>query len=191
MASKKLNLVKDLKDAKKLFDALNVPWAVYAGAAASVYGCDREIRDVDILVPKKYNKKVSSAFKANFEERLFKYYTCKVQVRIVRIEKIEIAMEPRVSVDTGSYIFSFDSIMIRRRKQARLFNLKVPVISVEDNIAFKCLLQRGVKDNKHDLQDARHMLFRNRIDFGYLTDRINVIGARGRILSALQKVLFE
>lgn len=186
-----MDLVKQLQNTKKLFDALNLPWAIYAGAAASVYGCDREIRDVDIIVSKKYDKTISSVLKANFEERSFKFHTCEVQARILRIDEIEIAIEPRVSINTGSYIFSFDSLMSRRRKQARLFKLRVPVISVEDNIAFKCLLQRGVEDNKHDLQDAQDMLLRNRIDFGYLMDRINAIGARARILSGLQRVLFE
>lgn len=188
---KNVSLVEEMKDMKKLFDASKVSWAIYAGAAAFAYGCDRAIRDVDIIVPKKDETIVRSVLRSDFEEQSVKYRACEIQAYTMKIDKIEIAIDPRVTVGGGSYIFSFDCLMNRRKRHVRMFKLKAPVISVEDNIAFKCLLQRGVEDDKDDLEDARDMLFRNRIDFGYLKYRVKAIGAGARIFPALQKLLLE
>lgn len=187
----KYDLAPELRRVTKILDSLAFPWAIYAGAAARVYGCERPVRDVDILVPGECKIAVSLTFHRTFGEQHLDFHTCKVRAKTMKLEKIEISTDPRITLSKRTYYFRLDSLMAKRVRRVRLFSVKVPVVSVEDNIVFKLLLQRGFDDRKFDLQDAKVMLFKNRIDLGYLMKRSEIIGATPRIVSGLKRALVQ
>jgi hypothetical protein len=39
-----------------------IPWAVFAGAASAIYGADRAVTDIDILVPAADGERVAALF---------------------------------------------------------------------------------------------------------------------------------
>ena len=51
-----------LKDVARRLEASGVAWVVFAGAAATVYGADRPLTDVDILVPSSAGERLVELF---------------------------------------------------------------------------------------------------------------------------------
>ena len=51
-----------LEEVARRLDRAGIPWAVFAGAAASAYGATRPLTDVDILVPSTEGNQVAALF---------------------------------------------------------------------------------------------------------------------------------
>ena len=51
-----------LEQVARRLDSAGIAWAVFAGAAASVYGAVHPLTDVDILVPAAEGTRVASLF---------------------------------------------------------------------------------------------------------------------------------
>ena len=67
----------------------------------------------------------------------------------------------------------------------------MPVISVEDNIIFKAILQRSDKAGKHDIEHIRDMLKHEKIDLEYLRKRIRQCNAEKRVIPLLKQFISE
>jgi len=54
--------ILSLQEVARRLNRAGVPWAVFAGAAASVYGATRPLTDVDILIPAAYGGRAAALF---------------------------------------------------------------------------------------------------------------------------------
>ncbi len=149
-----------------------IPWAVFAGAAAYCYGSKREITDIDIFVRCEDLQKAESALNG------------------IDYEGFDVACGFEIETNQGTCCFFLDDEMIERIKWKKLFGVTVPVISVEDNIIFKGILQRGEDEGKYDIEDIRCMIKNEKVDLEYLENRIQKCQSEKRI-KLLLKSLFS
>jgi len=161
----KLSAVKDR------LEKANVPWVVFAGAAAHGYGSNRHVTDIDILVRAADQKKVKAVLKD------------------LDIEGFDVVADFEVKTDQGICSFFMDDEMIERTRWMRLLGVLVPVIPVEDNIVFKAILQRGENQGKHDIDDIEHMIKHEKVDLEYLKKRIRRYQAEKRVTPLLKSLI--
>lgn len=155
-----------LRVVKNRLDKAGVRWAVFAGAAAYCYGSKRKVTDIDILV-------------ANVD---FK----RAEAVLRDIGDIDVVADLKVNGETC--LFFMDEEMEEKIRWRKLFDVDVPVISVEDNVIFKAILQRTEKEGKHDLEDIRFMVKNEKIDAEYLERRIQKYHAEKRVKPLLRRL---
>jgi len=148
-----------------------VDWAIFAGAAASCYGSKREITDIDILVRCEDLEKVRTALKN------------------VDVEGFDVGCGANIETSEGVCPFFLDDEMVERINSKDLFGVVVPVMSVEDNIVLKAILQRGEDKGKHDLEDIRFMAAYEKIDLEYLQKRVAKSNADKRVMPLLRLLI--
>jgi hypothetical protein len=156
---------------KNKLQEAEVEWIIFAGAAASCYGSNREITDVDILVRCDDLEKARTALK-NIDFAGFDV-VCGAEIRTAQ----------------GACTFFLDDKMIERAKWRQLFGVLVPVVSVEDNILFKAILQRGEDEGKHDVEDIKSMIAHEKIDLQYLKERMQKCRAEKRVEQLLKSLI--
>lgn len=160
-----------LAQIKKRLRQTGIRWAIFAGAAASCYGSKREITDIDILV--------------RYED----VEIAKTALREVNMKGFDIVTVRNIKTSQGTCQFLLDDRMIERLNRKRLLGINVPVLSVEDNIVFKAILQRGQECGKHDLEDIEAMVSHQKIDLEYLAERVRKCHAGKRVNSLLRSVV--
>jgi len=156
---------------KYKFDQTGIKWVIFAGVAAYCYGSNREITDVDILVKCKDLTKVRIALEG------------------IDTEEFDIVCSAEIKIDDEIYPFFLDNEMVKRINWKQLFGIKVPIISVEDNIVLKAILQRGEEQGKYDMEDIRSMLAHEKIDIKYLRKRIQKCKAERRVEPVIQALI--
>jgi hypothetical protein len=150
-----------------------IAWAIYAGAAACCYGSKREITDIDIMV------KCEELQKA------------KATLKNIANESMDIGCGAKIKTAQGTCPFFLDNKMMERTNWKIVLSVKVPVMSVEDNVVFKAILQRGKEDGKHDVEDIRSMVAHERVDLQYLRERIRKSHAGRRVNPLLRSLIPE
>jgi hypothetical protein len=162
--------------ARRLNDA-EITWAVFAGAAASIYGSSRPLTDVDILVPAAEGKEVAELFPEGNTKRH--------EGKIFGVELPNFDIIAGLSLDTD-----LDTPMMTRIQHHKLQGVTVPVIPPEDNILLKAAWGRGSEVGKHDWEDVQAMLTHlPTLDWEYLRWRATTCIAepqRKQILARLQ-----
>lgn len=140
-----------------------IPWGIFAGAAALVYGSLRTLEDIDILIPSDAGELISEFFpKAEL------VYCQNQHISALHLPDIEI-----IAGLTKGIQLEMDAEMIARISRQKLLGVVVSVLSVEDNIVFKAVLGRGPEIGKHDWEDIAIMLKHNpTIDWAYLVWRL-------------------
>ncbi len=161
----RLLLVKDR------LEELGIPWVVFAGAAAYCYGSEREITDVDILVRCEELEKARAALAS------------------VDFQGFDLGCGAEIEVAQSACPFFLDDEMMEKAEWKMLFNVKVPVISVEDNIVFKAILQRGEDEGKFDVEDIKSMIEQTEVDLQYLKRRIQLSKAEKRAMPLLRTLI--
>jgi predicted nucleotidyltransferase len=78
---------------------------------------------------------------------------------------------------------------MKRVKRKQFFGVAVPVISVEDNIIFKAILQRGEEEGKHDIDHIKDMIKHEKIDLEYLRKRVKQCKAEKRVMPLLKTLI--
>jgi len=149
---------------KERLNKAGVPWAIFAGAAASCYGSRREVTDIDILVKREDLEKAKGA------------------LQDIDVKGFDIIASPR---------FFLDDEMIRRTNWKKVFGVVVPVTPVEDNIVFKAILQRGADQGKYDVEDIELMVKNEHLDLEYLWKRAKRWRAEKKATTLIQTMLQE
>ena len=121
--------------ARRLYGT-GIPWAVFAGAAAAVYGATRPITDVDLLVPAARGEQVASLFP-------------EAQVQPLGECCLEILL-PNLDILAGLGWMDLDAEIVARLTHHQVAGVRVPVIPPEDNILLKARMGRGPEVGKHD-----------------------------------------
>lgn len=154
-------LVRLRQVAAKL-DGAGIPWAVFAGAAASAYGSDRPITDMDILAPAAEGQQLMTLFPG---------------VEPIYYERGMMALQmPGVDLLAGLGSMDLDAPMRSRLTRHKIGGVEVPVIPAEDNILLKAMQGRGAEQGKHDWEDVEAMMaFLPSLDWDYLRWRAGTL----------------
>lgn len=186
----KLNLLQVLDKNKNTLLHLqeeNIPYALFAGAAATFYGVQREIRDLDIVFPASEREIIKNSFYNFF---LKQKGDSDFALSFKNLELIEGNL--KYSIRGSEHHFTYDDDMILKRKIFRWKNNNIYFMSVEDTIVLKIILQRDYNGIPYDIEDVVMLLQHNKIDTDYLTIRLQkskIEGEFNRILPFLKKRL--
>ena len=104
------------------------------------------------------------------------------------LEGFDIGCGAEIRTAQGPCLFFLDDKMIERASWRQLFGIVVPVMSVEDNIILKAILQRGEDKGKHDIEDIKSMIAHEKIDLQYLEERIEKCQAGKRVKQLLKSL---
>jgi hypothetical protein len=174
-----------LADVARRLDRANVTWAVFAGAAAAVYGADRPVTDVDILIPTAAGERVAALFPEGAVHR-------DEDGSVLGLELPDLDILVGLSRHTSdlSYAVDLDDEMVARRTRHAICGVTVPVVPAEDNVLLKAIWRRGPEQGKHDWQDVQAMLAHvATLDWDYLRWRLDVCCSGpgvGRVLQLLE-----
>ena len=171
-----------LEEVARRLDNAGIAWAVFAGAAASVYGAIRPVTDVDILVPAAEGTRAASLLP---------------EARVKRGEdgSVEWIQLPGFDILAGlkrcdaevTYAVDLDAEMAARLTHHEVLGVSVPVIPTEDNILLKALWGRGPEVVKHDWEDVQAMMAHLlALDWAYLRWRAEACGPRERVAQVLE-----
>jgi hypothetical protein len=173
-----------LEEVARRLNNAGIAWAVFAGAAASVYGADRPVTDVDILVPTAEGTRTASLFP---------------EARVKRREDgpVEWIQLPGYDILAGlercdaevTYAVDLDAEMAARLTRHGVLGVSVPVIPAEDNILLKALWERGPEVGKHDWEDVQAMMAHlPTLDWAYLRWRADACAPRERMAQVLERL---
>lgn len=166
-------------------------WAIFAGAAAYIYGSDRMVTDIDILIHNDDLLKASQLLQEPIKNKISIIDKVKMEASIISIGQIEIVANIKMQINDKVCSFFMDDEMIARIHWREFLGIKVPVISIEDNIVFKAILQRGIEMGKHDVDDIRNMIKKNVIDVDYLLKRVKKMGVEDRVIPFLKPFIHQ
>jgi hypothetical protein len=154
--------IERLREAAAKLDGAGMPWAVFAGAAASAYGADRPLTDVDILVPAAEGQRLMALFPG---------------VEPIFYQRGMMALQmPGVDLLAGLGSVDLDGPMAARLTRHEIGGVQVPVIPPEDNILLKGMQGRGAEQGKHDWEDVEAMMaFVPSLDWEYLRWRVSTL----------------
>ena len=179
---KTANEVLSLNIVAHTLNQADIKWAIFAGSAAIIYGADRPMRDIDILISSTDGARAAALFPGSMVCRR----------RDGSIEAIKLQDFDLIAGLSNGYKLDVDNEMLLRLRRAEINGVFVPVISPEDNILIKASWGRGPEVGKHDWQDVKAMLSSNRkLDWDYLCRRASVgldPGQADEVLSRLEQL---
>ena len=162
-----------LEEIAHRFDGAGITWAVFAGAAAAVYGATCPVTDVDILIPASEGEGVAALFP--------EAHVTRQEDGSVRGIKL-----PGFDILAGLTTMDLDVQMAARLTYHEIAGVTVPVIPPEDNILLKAIWRRGPEEGKHDWEDVQAMMAHlPALDWDYLHWRANACGPQQRVQQAL------
>jgi hypothetical protein len=176
--------ILSLEEIARRLDRAGVVWAVFAGAAAAVYGATRPLTDVDILIPAAEGDRVA----ALFPEAQVK---CGEDgsVRGIQLPGFDLVAGLIMRDADAPYTVDLDTQMEARLTRHEIAGVAVPVIPPEDNILLKAIWQRGPEEGKHDWEDVQAMMAHlPALDWEYLRWRASACGPRQRMQPMLKRL---
>jgi hypothetical protein len=172
-----------LEDVARRLERAKVTWAVFAGAAAAVYGSQRPLTDVDILVPLGEGTRVASLFPGAEVTRQEdgRVRSVKLPTGSTRLPAVDIVAGLTMFEGDVAYTVDLDDEMAARRTRHEIAGIEMPVIPAEDNLLLKAIWGRGAEQGKHDWEDVRAMLAHiavshGAVDWAYLRWRAGTCG---------------
>ncbi len=169
---------------QRLLDSKQTAWCVFAGAAAHLYGTRRPIQDVDLIVLPGQLPTVVQLLQSSGKS---------VQYDGQRIiwRGIKFFDDMAVRRDGTTFPLTFDPPMQTRLRKMPLLGAPVTVMSPEDVVAHKLLLDRGSAHGKYDLVDVEGIIRRQSLDVGYLRERIRLMRAERQLIERLRELGVE
>ena len=165
-------------------DRAGIPWAVFAGAAAAVYGSVRPLTDVDILIPAAEGERAAALFPEAKSER-----RDDGSVRTIQLPGFDLVPGLALHKAGATYVVDLDAQMVARVQHHEIAGVVVPVIPPEDNVLLKAILGRGPEVGKHDWEDVQAMAAHlPALDWEYLRWRAGVCGPRARMERVLARL---
>ena len=159
-----------------------IQWAVAAGSAVYLYTGSRPPTDLDTLVRPEDLARMGETVGLAPETEA----TSWGEVTRIQLGETEIAGRLVAKVDSKSYQYYLDSDMASHLRIVTYHGIQVPVLSPEDVVALKAVLQRGPEQGKHDLEDITALAAMVPLDAAYLRLRLDRMGATERALPVLQ-----
>lgn len=173
-----------LEEVARRLDRAGVPWAVFAGAAASAYGATRPLTDVDILIPSTERDRTATLFPEGQTKR-----GEDGSVHSVELPGFDLVPGWTWRLADAAYDFDLDAQMAARLQRHQIAGVAVPVVPPEDNIMLKAFADRGPEVGKHDWEDVQAMMAHlPEIDWEYLRWRADTCGSGSRVQQALTRL---
>jgi hypothetical protein len=173
-----------LEEVARRLDRAGIAWAVFAGAAASVYGATRPLTDVDILIATTDGERVATLFPEGEVRR-----GEDGSVHIVQLPGFDLVAGLVWHKADDTYVFDLDAPMAARLQHHEVDGVTVPVIPPEDNILLKAIAGRGPEVGKHDWEDVQAMMaYLPEIDWEYLQWRADTCGSGSRVQQVLGRL---
>ena len=183
------NQIKAIKILTDYLIKNNIICALFAGAAATVYGSERKVTDIDFITSNENYKKIIKDLKNYLISICKKSEIIDTPKAKFNIENSVIEITPDIKIHLDkNYKFYFDDEMISKLKEVKLNETKIKVLSPEDSIVFKSILQRGEEQGKFDIQDVEAILKNQEIDWNYLKHRAIKCDAYGRVKQLMNKL---
>ena len=175
-----------LRQAAARLDASGLPWCVFAGAAATCYGVQRHVTDIDIALLSEDTARILALFPDGQPKPAKHPGEYSLDVGPVELWWGTLLLQGGERL----YPVAFDEPMRRRVTRQRVLGIDVPVSAPEDIIAFKAILQRGPEQGKHDLEDIQAIAqtLGSRLDLDYLKERARACQALERVQGCLQRL---
>ena len=155
-------------------DGAGMLWVIFAGTAASLYGADRPVTDLDILVPAEEGERLKALFP---------------EAAVTREQDMLHVGLPGVDLLAGLGAIDLDGEMASRVTRHKIGGIQVPVIPREDNILLKAMMGRGAEEGKHDWEDVEAMMTSARsLDWAYLRWRASTLNEPAKAQAVLDRV---
>ena len=168
-------VTKSLSEIAAKLDRAGIQWAVFAGTAASVYGADRPVTDLDILVP-------------HGEAQRLMELLPEAEVVSSHPGLTHLAL-PEVDLLAGMETVDLDAPMAARLTRHEIGDVLVPVIPREDNILLKAMWGRGAEQGKHDWEDVGAMMAAApSLDWEYVRWRADTLGKPDLVLGIMERL---
>ena len=162
-----------LAEVAQRLDRAGITWAVFAGAAAVVYGAIHPVTDMDILIPSSEGDRVTALFP---------------EAEVKRREDGSVLWigVPGFEILAGLITMDLDAQMAARLTRHVIAGVSAPVIPPEDNILLKAIWGRGPEQDKHDWEDVQAMMAHlPALDWDYLHWRASTSGPQERVQESL------
>ena len=185
-----------LEEMARQLDRAGITWAVFAGAAAAVYGATRPLTDVDILIPLAEGDRAA----ALFPEALVRRQEDGA-VRGIKLPGFDLVAGLTMRDADATCTVDLDAQMAARLTHHEIAGVTVPGVTVpgvtvpgvtvpvippEDNILIKAIWRRGPEVGKHDWDDVQEMMAHlPELDWAYLRWRADTCGAGQQAQQAL------
>ncbi len=166
---------------QRLIDDKQMAWCVFAGAAAYLYGTRRPIQDVDLIVLPGQLSTVVKLLQGSGKS---------VQFDGQRIiwRGIKIFDDMVVRRDGITFPLTLDAPMQAHVRKMSLLGAPVTVMSPEDVVAHKLLMDRDSSHGKYDLADVEGIIRRQSLDIAYLRERIGLMRAERQLMDRLREL---
>ena len=169
------NYIGRLKDIASRLDGAGIPWALFAGAAASVYGAERIVTDLDILVPHDQAERMRELLPG-------------LELAYSEPGRTHLTL-PEVDLLAGMGAVDPDAPMAARLARHEIDGVQVSVIPREDNILLKAMWGRGAEQGKHDWEDVEAMMATApSLDWEYLRWRAGTLNQGERVEGILARL---
>jgi hypothetical protein len=185
-----------LTDIAARLDAAGLGWGIFAGTAIFLYTRSRAVTDIDILVRTPAVESLVLLFPEG--ETLRKGGTAQslAIAEVDLVPDLRMTADPQGNSPPQPFEFVLDDEMLSRRVwhggDGLLWPAEVslPVLSPEDNLAFKAILQRGPERGKHDLEDVQALVaaYGGDLDWNYVGRRAQRCGALERVQDCLARM---
>jgi len=176
--------ILSLEEIARRLNHAGIPWAVFAGAAASVYGAARPLTDVDILMPAAYGGRAAALFPEGQAKR-----GEDGAVHVIQLPGFDLVAGLTWREGASTYTIDVDKQMAARLQHHEITGVVVPVIPPEDNVLLKALFGRGPEVGKHDWEDVQAMVAHlPALDWEYLRWRADACGAGLHMGKALERL---
>lgn len=170
---------------QKTIETAAIPWGVYAGAAAHLYGDRRPINNVDIVVAHGSLQRIAQLLQAS-GNRAVQYDGNRLLWRgIYLYDDISLRYPGKV------HPFTLDEQMIGRLRRMPLLGARVMVLSPEDVLIHKLIAASSPQPGKYDREDAEGIARRQKFDLNYLRERMRRANADGAVLIRLRELGIE
>ena len=179
-------LITLFRQAAARLDASGISWCVFAGAAATCYGVQRAITDIDIALLSTDTRRILALFPEGQPKPAKHPGEYSLDFGPVELWWGMLFLQGGERL----YPVPFDEPMRQRITRQTILGVDVPVSAPEDIIVFKAILQRGPEQGKHDLEDLQAIAqtLSNRLDLDYLKERARICQALERVQSCLQRL---
>lgn len=174
----------ELAQLREMLAPTGVPWALSAGAAVYLYTGNRPPADLDVLVRPRDLGAIAAALGVEGETE----QTSWGENSKIVLGRVEVSGLLVVRLAGERYEYEMDDEMARRIRPLDFQGTEVPVLAPEDLIALKAVLQRGVDQGKHDLEDIQALAAAVDLDLSYLLARLRTMGAEERASPILEEL---
>lgn len=174
--------ISKLQDVIQVLNDNHIKYGIYAGSYVYIVTSKRTPTDVDILIADEDFEKLENLF----PNSLIKKMPDAIFLYPYKDKEIELMANANIDIETSHYKFRLTDLAWKNTLILNINGLGVRLCNPVDTILLKAILQRGVGEDKHDLEDIDDLVKKVRIEKTYLKKRLDQVNFDDRILRVLK-----